>query len=110
MPRRHLACPGARSHDEQVRDVDDADEQDDEHAAPEDVEHALHVADDVVAEHDGDGAEIRVLEQLPEVGKSLVVPPVERIHLLAHLLEAGPVAQAADHLVVVAVARLVALL
>ena len=49
MARRHLARPRGRSHDEQVRDVHDADEQHDEHAAPQDVQHRLDVANDVVA-------------------------------------------------------------
>ena len=69
----------------------------------------LDVAHDVVLQHHGDRLEASVFENLTELREPFVVPRVQRGNLLAHLIERRAVLEAADHLPVVVVARVVGL-
>ena len=82
---RKLLHARARAHEHQVGDVDAAHQQHEHDTAPQQVECAADVADQVVLQRDHDGVEPRVDQNLLEIRKPIEVPRVERIDLLARL-------------------------
>ena len=98
------------AHEDEIRHVDDADEQDEERAAPHQIEDRLHVADEKVLHRRDDGVEPRVGEELGVLREALEVSGVDGVDLLLRLLHRRAGLEASDVAPVVAVALLVALL
>ena len=107
VPRRQLLHARARADEHQVGDVDGADEQHEDDAAPEQVERAAQVAHQVVLQRHDDGVEAGVDQDLFELGKAIEVARVQRVDLLARLLDRRARLQPRDVRPVVAVARVV---
>ena len=110
VPRRQLLHPRARAHEHQVGDVDGADQQHEHDAAPEQVQRAAQVAHEVVLQRHDDGVEAGVDQDLLELREAIEVARVQRVDLLARLLDGRARLQPRDVRPVVAVALVVRLL
>ena len=88
-PRRELLQPHARSHEHEVRDVDAADQQHEERAAPHQIERRLDVAHQRVLQRIDDGVEAGVDQQLLQYcGNFSRLRGVERVDLLLRQFDA----------------------
>ena len=87
VTRGQLARAAARAHDDEVRQVHAADDEHEQDAAPQKIERRLHVTNDVVLQEDDDGAEAGILQNLLELGEPLIVAGIERVHLVANLID-----------------------
>ena len=107
QPGRQLLESRARAHEGEVRDVDAADEEHEQRAAPEEVQGRLHEAHEVVLQPDDLRAETRVDQELLVFGKALQVGGVQGVDLGLGLREGGARLEPSDVPVVVAVPLLV---
>ena len=96
QPGDELLEAGARPHEREVRDVDAADEQDEERSPPQQVEGRPDVSHQVVLQAHDAGVEAGVLQDLPELREALHVRGVEGVHLRLGLLQRRPGSQAPD--------------
>jgi hypothetical protein len=108
VTRRHLTLAARRSHHHQVREVHAPDHEHEEHAAPQQIQRALDVANEIVLQQDRHRPEFRVREDLLEVGETLVIHAIHGVDLLLHDVNRCAVGHSADHLPVVAVPAIVA--
>ena len=107
--RRELLQPRARAHEDEVRDVHAANQQNEERAAPQQIQGRPHVADHIVLQPRDDRVEAGVDDDLLELRKSLEVGRVQPVDLGLRLLHGRTRFQPADLLEVVAVPSLVRL-
>ena len=110
VTRRQLLHARARADEHQVGDVHGADEQHEHHAAPEQIERAAQVPDEVLLQRHDDRVEAGVDQNLLELREPIEVARVQRVDLLARLLDRRARLQPRDVRPVVAVARVVRLL
>jgi hypothetical protein len=101
--------PGASggTDEHQIGDVDDADEQNEEYGAPEQIERAPDPADQVFLEGGRDTLEPGVGQDLFELREALHVARVERVELLLGLRGGRSTAEPPDHRPVIAVPRVI---
>ena len=110
QPGGELLQPRARSHQHEVGDVDAADQQHEQRAAPHQVERRLDFAHQRVLQRIDGGVEAGVDQQRLELRELLEVARVDRVDLLLRPRHARAGLEPADVLPAVVVAHRVALL
>ena len=96
MTGRQLLHARARPHEHQVGDVHGADEQDEHDTTPEQVQRAAKIPYEVLLERHDDRVEAGVDQDLLEIGEPIEVSRVQRVDLLARLLEGRARIQPSD--------------
>ena len=107
QPRRHLLHARARSYEHEVGDIHRANQQNEEHAGPQEEQRAADFAHEVGLKRRRCRVESGIGQDFPEGGEALHVARIERVELLLRLRDRGPRLEPADHRPVVAVPRVV---
>jgi hypothetical protein len=104
-PGRQLTHPNVGAGQHQVRDIQAADQQDEQHTGPEHDECGPHVAEQIILQVVDLGVVASVLQDLPGIRdrKYLHQRVIEGLELTDRLLDGGTRSKPGDHLVVVVV-------
>lgn len=102
-PRRKLLQPHAGAHEHEVRDVDAADQEHAQRAAPHEIQRRFHITHERVLQPPGVGPESGIDQDLFVLRKAFEIRRVQRVELRLRLLKRRTRLQPPDVLIVVAV-------